>query len=468
MAISDSQAILAMLKVYYKDRVENLFARNSPLLKKLNKERVEGKVQNFPAIYSYGGAVSSDALVAESKAAENFKAAEFSVTPGKLFSIFSYNLAEVQASKTKRGAYMKVAGTKAFAATEAFRKALAASLYGQGWGEVAVTPEEYSFVQGTAIDITLPADAIIKMGVNLSIVFKAAVTSTSTLAEALITAKDTVHNTITVVPTTTVTVPQYSIVAFKGAMDASGNPRAPMGLDGWLPVVAGRTGTEWTTYINQSFFGASRSVDASALAGGFVAAASGEKVSTTLQKLMRQLRDAGSEADLIVMNSEDFLTFSNEIESTNTYWTATSTRAKRQANVGYDKFSASFSTNYIGDIIDDPYCPKGKAYILETDAVEYWTYTNADKPVDDGVAVNNPGTENPENFENAGKENDPYKLVIEDYLTVEPGTMTSDGSAVRVVLNFFGSVVVLNPAHCGVALLDGYDENTLIGYKVAA
>ena len=43
MAISNEQSILSMLKVWYKDGVENLMFRNSPVLRKLNKTRVEGK-----------------------------------------------------------------------------------------------------------------------------------------------------------------------------------------------------------------------------------------------------------------------------------------------------------------------------------------------------------------------------------------------------------------------------------------
>ena len=39
MAISANANIKALLKVYYKDGVENLMFRNSPLLKKLNKAR---------------------------------------------------------------------------------------------------------------------------------------------------------------------------------------------------------------------------------------------------------------------------------------------------------------------------------------------------------------------------------------------------------------------------------------------
>ena len=127
-AISADEAIMNILKVWYKDGVENLLFRNSPVVKDINKTRVEGKQQNFAAVYSRGGAVAGDFLIAEAKAAQNVRNAEFKVTPGQMFSVFSYNAKEVQASLSKKGAYMKVAGNKAFAATEAFRKTMAVRL----------------------------------------------------------------------------------------------------------------------------------------------------------------------------------------------------------------------------------------------------------------------------------------------------------------------------------------------------
>ena len=110
MAISANSSILAMLKVFYKDGVENLMFRNSPVLKKIKKERVEGKTQNFSAMYGRGGAVGADFLVAKNNAATVSKAVEFQVEPGQLFSVYTMNAKEVQASQTKRGGYMKIAG----------------------------------------------------------------------------------------------------------------------------------------------------------------------------------------------------------------------------------------------------------------------------------------------------------------------------------------------------------------------
>jgi hypothetical protein len=43
VALNVNDAIKAILKTWYKDGVENLLFRNSPVVKKIKKTRVEGK-----------------------------------------------------------------------------------------------------------------------------------------------------------------------------------------------------------------------------------------------------------------------------------------------------------------------------------------------------------------------------------------------------------------------------------------
>lgn len=462
-AITADEAILNIIKVYYKDGIQNLMFRNSPVVKEINKTRVEGKQQNFAAVYSRGGAVAGDFLVAEKKAAENVKNAEFKVTPGQLFSVFSYNAKEVQSSLSKKGAYMKVAGNKAFAATEAFRKTLAAAFYGRGYGEIGVLKDAVTFAASTPINITLTDDAIIKIAPGSGLELKASVAATTPLVKLEVNSID--GNTVNVTPAAAYTGVGGEIVTIAGSMDASGNPYLPMGIDGWLPIVNGRTGATWTSYVQTPFMGVTRSIAVDGLAGSFQnSIGTSDKKSDSVQKLLRKVRRYGSKADFIVMNDADWLDMAAEIQSTNTYFTQTSTAAKRKANVGLNKLTAGFSTNYIDVIYDDPYCPKGKFYVLDKDTVELWSYTNADA-VNDGVAGNEAGKPDAEEANNKGKENDPYKLLIDDFITTEPGQATSDGPAVRVTMQLFGSFVVMDPSVNGVGIFADADVDTLLGYK---
>ena len=455
MAISTNDNIKALLKVYYKDGVENLMFRNSPLLKKLQKNRIEGKTYNFSAMYGRGGAVAGDFTKARNLAASVLKNVEFAVEPGQLFSVYTMNAKEVQASVTRRGAYMKVAGAKMFAASEGFRKTLAASLYGRGYGELCFAPASVSFTQDTAADITLPMDAIMKIDVGSELVIKTSVAGGSTSIKATLTVNAITGTSVNVTPSATYETAATDVICLAGSMDASGAPLLPVGLGGWLPAVGSRTGLNWQTYINTKFYNVERKAAPDRLAGAFYAEASSTaKKTDAVEALLMQVRRQGSLADMIVMNDEDWLAMSAEIATSNTYFTQTSTKEKKQAAIGFDSFAASFSTNYVENIIDDPYCPKGEFFILDSTAVEFDTLTNTDK-VDDGVAGNNPGKPDPMSDENNGHEADPYKLIIDDYINVQAGEADVNGPCSEVTLMLFGTFAVTNPSNCGHGLFYG-------------
>lgn len=455
MAISTNDNIKALLKVYYKDGVENLMFRNSPLLKKLQKNRIEGKTYNFSAMYGRGGAVAGDFTKARNLAASVSKNVEFAVEPGQVFSVYTMNAKEVQASVTKRGAYMKVAGAKMFAASEGFRKTLAASLYGRGYGELCFAPASVSLTQDTAADITLPMDAIMKIDVGSELVIKTSVAGDSTAIKATLSVNAITGTKVNVTPSATYETAATDVICLAGSMDASGAPLLPVGFGGWLPAVGSRSGLTWQTYINAKFFNVERKAAPDRLAGAFYAESSSTaKKTDAVEALLMQVRRQGSLADMIVMNDEDWLAMSAEIATSNTYFTQTSTKEAKKAAIGFDSFAASFSTNYVENIIDDPYCPKGEFFILDSTAVEFDTLTNTDK-VDDGVAGNNPGKPDPMSDENNGHEADPYKLIIDDYINVQAGEADVNGPCSEVTLMLFGTFAVTNPSNCGHGLFYG-------------
>lgn len=455
MAITTNDNIKALLKVYYKDGVENLMFRNSPLLKKLQKNRIEGKTYNFSAMYGRGGAVAGDFTKARNLAASVSKNVEFAVEPGQVFSVYTMNAKEVQASVTKRGAYMKVAGAKMFAASEGFRKTLAASLYGRGYGELCFAPGSVSFTQDTAADITLPMDAIMKIDVGSELVIKTSVAGDSTSIKATLSVNAITGTKVNVTPSATYETAATDVICLAGSMDASGAPLLPVGFGGWLPAVGSRSGLTWQTYINAKFFNVERKAAPDRLAGAFYAESSSTaKKTDAVEALLMQVRRQGSLADMIVMNDEDWLAMSAEIATSNTYFTQTSTKEAKKAAIGFDSFAASFSTNYVENIIDDPYCPKGEFFILDSTAVEFDTLTNTDK-IDDGIAGNNPGKPDPMSDENNGHEADPYKLIIDDYINVQAGEADVNGPCSEVTLMLFGTFAVTNPSNCGHGLFYG-------------
>lgn len=458
MAISADQSILSLLKVYYKDGVENLMFRNDPVLKSLSKEKIEGKTYNFSAMYGRGGAVSANYTIAKKVAANNTKAAEFAVEPGQLFSVCSFNQKEVLASKTKAGAFMKVAGAKFFAATEAFRKQMAAALYGRGYGELCYSNYSTAITENVPFDLTLPSHAVMAIDIDSQLVLKATVESSVVKAHLTVTNIDDANGVVTVVSDTNVSAPLATdVICFDGSMDANGNPLLPMGLGAWLPTVGKRTGAGWTTYIKKRFYGVDRSVAPSRLAGAFVDGTGDAKKIDTIIKLLKQARRQGSAADMIVMNDNDWAAVSKEIEATNTYMSVTNNgngKNKKDASIGYSELTASFSTNFFDSIVDTPYCPEGVFYVLDKNAIELAAYTNPSK-LEDGVPANEPGKADPMTEGGADVENRPYQLIAEDYLSIQPGQDTVDGPSSVVSLSFFGSIAVTNPSTCGVGVFAG-------------
>lgn len=458
MAISADQSILSLLKVYYKDGVENLMFRNDPVLKALSKEKIEGKTYNFSAMYGRGGAVSANYTIAKKVAANNTKAAEFAVEPGQLFSVCSFNQKEVMASKTRAGAFMKIAGAKFFAATEAFRKQMAAALYGRGYGELCYSNYSTAITENTPFNLTLPSHAVMAIDIDSQLVLKATVESAVVKAHLTVTNIDDANGVVTVVSDANVSTPLTTdVICFDGSMDANGNPLLPVGLGAWLPTVGKRTGSGWTTYIKKRFYGVDRSVAPARLAGAFIDGSGDTKKIDTIIKLLKQARRQGSAADMIVMNDNDWAAVSKEIEATNTYMSVTNNgngKNKKDASIGYSELTASFSTNFFDNVIDTPYCPEGVFFVLDKNAIEVAAYTNPSK-LEDGVPANEPGKADPMTEDGADVENRPYQLIAEDYLSIQPGQDTVDGPSSVVSLSFFGSIAVTNPSVCGVGIFAG-------------
>lgn len=435
MAISTEAGILAMLKTYYaKEGLQNLLYRNDPLLKEIKKERVEGKQANFSALYSRGGAVSANYLTAKKLATLTAQAKEFQVTPGQLFSACVFNNKELLASKSLKGAYINVASAKFFANAESFRKTMAVALYGSGHGELYTTADSISITAGD-VDVTMPRHAIMGIDLGSEIEFKASATATSVIATVSV--KKINGTTVTLTGNTTATVPATSVACISGCTDSNGNPLLPVGLDGWLPT---------SSDVSASFYGVARSDARDRLAGTFIAGGAAEKKYEVIENAILALRRMGSLCDKIVMNDEDYLAMAKEIED-RTYFQKVDGGKKGKATVGYDGFGFAVSTNWLGNVIESPYCPKGRAYILSSDTIELWTYTNADK-INDGISGNEPGK--PDVIDDETVQDRPYQLLVDDMFTVTPGTDTADGAAALVALSFYGTFVVTNPSVNGV------------------
>jgi hypothetical protein len=501
------QDVVKLLKVWYKDGVENLMFRNSPVLKMIKKERVEGKVQAFNAMYGRGGAVAGNFKLAALDAADNTKDAEFGVSPGQLFSCYSITAKEIVAARTQRGAYMPIAGAKMFTAAEAFRKTLAAALYGMGYGEIAYVKATATTVSAAAdsvefftnanppvrtlavanaatADLYLTDTALMKIDVGSNIVLKEYITSADGYTGVASSGNNFVlkvtkldgkiaHCNVIVKASSGSYISEGSVVAdtvlvaciagcCSSSTDATGVAERylPVGLSAWLPYLGNRATSDagWNKYISTSFMMVDRSVSTERLAGQFTLAAddgtSVEPIYMTILRLIRLCRRAGSLCDMIIMNDEDYMALGQELTKYQSHgiYSDIKNKGKNTPTVGMSSLQVGFSTTWLEKCIDDPYCPKGVIYIVDSEALKLWSYTNVESTLQDNVAGNEPGK--PDVTEQGDKTPEkPYQLLIDDFITIDGGEDTIDGAAARVTMNFFGSFVVLDPAVCGVAVL---------------
>ena len=136
-----NENVMALLKVFYSrpDEVANLLFAGSPVLGKIKKQRVEGKTVNYSALVSHG-ACSADYTEAVKTAENASKNVEWSIASQQLFSALKLTAKDMNAATTQKGMYMPILANKLYGATDAFRRNLAVSMYGRGFGEVCLCP----------------------------------------------------------------------------------------------------------------------------------------------------------------------------------------------------------------------------------------------------------------------------------------------------------------------------------------
>jgi len=459
---TDSANLLGIFKTWYTDKSpEDVFFRNSPVVKKIPKTRIGGKLYNVPLLLGNGGSASGSLIASTTNATANGSApnVEFAISNGQMFSTFFVTQQEILASQNVRGAYMPVVVNRMAQGLDSFRKLAATSLYGTGFGEIGQMG-----ASAAAVNIAAATGQIIDV-VTKSTVVKLSIGSVFSITNGALPSSNLRPGKCTVnkIDGTTITFTSDTAIGTTAATDwivldgcrptiNSTTPLLPVGLAGWLPSFADRTGGTWTTYIGNPFFGVDRSVNVQGAAGQFIKRNSGasEKKVDAIVRGVEAVRTAGGIPDLLVINSTDYNTITGELSTQTTAFQNINTGAKVNKNEvarGISDMKYAFSTSWVDQVWDDPFCPQGTAYILETDTMEFACMTNSDAPLNDGITGNNPGKEALTDVK-APEAN--YYWLIEDYITAQPGGNTQNGPALQVIVQLYGSWVVHNPSKCAV------------------
>ena len=463
MPVSTVQLLATFKTFYTPDQMENLLWRNSPAVKKIPKVRVSGANYVFPMVTGRGGAVSGSGAVAVAKSATTSRTNAMTVDHGNLFSAFQLTDKEARASVDQKGAFEPVGVTKLFTSSDALRKTIAACFYGSAYGEVGR-------VQGAVIagatTMVVDSATVAKIDVDSDLVITTGpVIGNDLPSDALVGGGTGTVFTVTQIDgdgsgnytvTFTPVAPaagfvDQSWICLNGFRDATNTAIGPMGLAGALPSFANRTGGNWMNYITTVFQGVNRSTFVNRLAGGFVLqnTAGGETKTQALTRAVELARYQGGECDLIILNDRDRAAIMNELRSNQLLWQDVQRGTGKSAvTVGLEDASYMFSTSWVKEVIDDPYCPVGIFYVLEMRTIKWIGLTDMERATQDGVSDNQPGA--PPVTKDGEVPTDRYGLNIDDIMTLNPAAVGQDGAAIQGLLSLFGAFVVQNPAHCVV------------------
>jgi hypothetical protein len=377
---------------------------------------------------------------------------EFAITNGQIFSTFFVTVQEILASQNVRGAYVPVAVNRMGQGLDSFRKVAAASLYGMGYGEIGQVGSTPTITATQQTVDFLDKALVVKLSIGsiFSITNGALPSSTLRTGKCKVDKIDGTKVTFTS-DTAIGAVAATDWLCLDGCRNGS-TPLLPVGLAGWLPSLANRTGSSWTTYIGTSFFGVDRSVNVEGAAGQFILRNTGasEKYNEAVVRGVEAVRTAGGVHDILILNSSDYSTIIKELQAVTTLFQSINTGSKPNKNEvarGISEMKYAFSTSWVDEVWDDPFCPTGTAYILDSEQIEMACLTNSDAPIADGIAENNPGKQN---LTDVKAPTDNYTWLIDDYLTVQPGANTMNGPAEQVIVQLYGSWVVYNPSKCCV------------------
>ncbi len=450
--VTQDTNVLAILKEYYGVQdVEALVFRNSPVIGKIKKMRIGGKYVPLPMAVYGSGAVTSDYTQVTQQAANSMNNVTMQVTPGRLFSSFVLDPQEYLASQGDRAAYISVFALRAMLAMDDLRKTLATTLYRTGFLEMGIvnaldTNRLYVDVDPSTAMAISPQSQIL-FGPSTSAAFR----DPNAVVVSTIASLPSGNVRITFTSAYVVGVAVNDFLFIKGGRDVNNQPNAPIGLGAWLPTIGNRNNAAWTSYIGTNFFGVNRSVAPDRLAGQFVQRVQGESYTAAMLRLVKNVRRGGGVPDLIIVNDDDYAVIVNDALANRTFFQNINAVGKADQNAvtqGISQFQMSFSTSWINMVVDDPYCPKGIAYVLDMDSIRLFGISNA-SPIVDPVPTNNePGAPKaagtPEPTTN-------FQFLVDDMYTTSPVDLAS-GKGLRVDFNFFGSWAVTAPAHNGVAV----------------
>lgn len=360
----DLTAFAAALKTRYPDWVvENLIYKNNPFFALLPKdENFYGDGVKIPLLY--GNPQNRSATFATAKAGTTTsKVAAFTLTRKKDYSMASVDNETVMATKNDNGAFMQAWSTEVDGALHSLGRSVASSLFRAGTGAIgAVANTSYAT---TTLTLTDP-ETVANFEVGMVIVTSTANGGGSVKSGTLtITGVDRGAGTITTganLSTGIATIATNDYIFCAGDYDAKIS-----GFDAWVPY------DDRSTRLAASFYGVTRSSDASRL-GGLYYDGTGMPIEEALISALALAGREGASTDYAFFNNTDFGNLKKSLGSKVIY---TDIKAGSNAQIGFRGIVVSGDK---GDVtcLADPNQMPGRVAMVQ---LETWKLMSLGKPV---------------------------------------------------------------------------------------
>jgi len=365
MPALDLTSFEAALKVHYTDlRVKNLVYRNNPFLAAVPKYEFFGG-KNLPIPVQYGVPQGRSATFADANANQtpgNYT--DYVLTRVRNYAIASIGNETLEASVGNANAFMEAASSEIDGALRSLTQDLAGNLYRDQLGVRGnISAAGYS---GTTLTLANPANVTeFELGMQI-------VTNPNADGSGLMGGPQpiTAINRDTGEITLAVAIGGAGDFLFQlgdtSATPAPAGPKKAAGLSSWLPPTAPLAG--------DNFFSVDRSVDSSRLAGQRY-----EGTSETIEEAMigagSLLFREGGRPDTCFMNP---LSYSELIKSLGSKVVYDVVRSSDVADVFFDSVKVYTPSGQV-NVVADPNCPTGVAYLLQMDTWKLYSLGMAPK-----------------------------------------------------------------------------------------
>jgi len=476
--------VRSILKIVYKDPIQNLMGRHDPVFRNIRKEVWRGRELRYANIYSRSPAVASNHDVS-SQIARNAgtRNAEWVVPldERQLFADTVVTQKQILASKDRSGAYQAIGQNLMFGSMSGLRRVAARLFYGKGFGEFGTVQAGTQLNNSLTMaplnlgsnTITMSRAAVAGIDVGVQFQFadgatglpaaNASVNVVTNIASAPASMGFPAGTCIVTFNATAADTPATGQMMVylgnhNGTVSNPGEICAPHGLAALFPSVPSERGSV--------LYGVDRGIYPDRLSGRFVddsglAAASNTKVAT-VTRCFSEVRQAGAEPSVIVLSTNDYLAIYNEIfaqggNAGNMRFmqdTKTDPRGNK-LTFGPQEYAFAMATSWLERVVDTPFLEDGTFYVLTQEDLFIPTYSNW-SPVDtnNGVDNNAPGRgEDP--LAESDRSEDAMRVNIDDIFTVEPSQGSPDGTAVSVTASLFYDLCAFNPANHGVGRFPG-------------